>query len=604
MQRLRFPTLAPWGLVCCLILPAVASPLPRSAIDLSYSPDGKGLAVLDATRNEVVHYDAASRELMRRDALEGSPRGLAWTPDGASLFVSEFGASQIVELNAKDGSRVRTLACGRYPTGLALVAEHGLLLSADYGLNRLTVLDLEDSSIKAEIPVGCQPTAVAVTPDASLALVTSLIPHTAATSPNHAAEVTLVDLAGLTVKSRIRLPLGSTAVQDVAVSPDGKHAYVTHVVGRFNLPTTQLDRGWINTNAVSVIDLVDSKLIGTLLLDQVMLGAADPWGVAVHPQKPLLYVSLAGIHQIAVIQLEAMHQLLQERGDELINDLAALQQVDGIQRIPLELKGPRGLTLSPDGSTLAVTGYFSGNVVLTDPELKEAVNLSLGEQAEPSMERQGEFVFHDASRCFQTWLSCATCHPDARTDGLNWDLLNDGIGNSKNTKTMLLSWKTPPMMSLGVRADMKAAVRAGFMHIQFSQPDAERVDQVMAYLEVLKPLKSPHRERDGSLTPAALRGKMLYESRAVGCANCHPAPLFTRNRMADVGTSGPSDQGETRFDTPMLYELWRTGPYLHHGEAATLKEVLTSFNRDDKHGKTSHLSNEEIDDLEAYLLSL
>ena len=35
--------------------------------------------------------------------------------------------------------------------------------------------------------------------------------------------------------------------------------------------------------------------------------------------------------------------------------------------------------------------------------------------------RRGEILFHDASDCFERWQSCASCHPDARADGLNWD---------------------------------------------------------------------------------------------------------------------------------------------------------------------------------------
>ena len=45
-------------------------------------------------------------------------------------------------------------------------------------------------------------------------------------------------------------------------------------------------------------------------------------------------------------------------------------------------------------------------------------------------------------------------------DGLNWDLLNDGIGNPKSTKTLLYSHATPPAMISGIRADAETAVRA------------------------------------------------------------------------------------------------------------------------------------------------
>ncbi len=69
-----------------------------------------------------------------------------------------------------------------------------------------------------------------------------------------------------------------------------------------------------------------------------------------------------------------------------------------------------------------------------------------------------------------------------------------------------------------------------------------------------------------------------------------------------MGTRGKFDAAGT-FDTPTLVEIWRTAPYLD-GSAATIYDVLTTRNRDDHHGKTSHLTPDQIDDLAAYLLSL
>ena len=59
--------------------------------------------------------------------------------------------------------------------------------------------------------------------------------------------------------------------------------------------------------------------------------------------------------------------------------------------------------------------------------------IALGPKPVMTEQRKGELYFRDARLCFQQWLSCATCHPDGRTDGLNWDLLNDGLGNPKDT---------------------------------------------------------------------------------------------------------------------------------------------------------------------------
>jgi hypothetical protein len=43
---------------------------------------------------------------------------------------------------------------------------------------------------------------------------------------------------------------------------------------------------------------------------------------------------------------------------------------------------------------------------------------------------------------------------------------------------------------------------------------------------------------------------------------------------------------------------------LHHGRAKTLREVLTTENKDDRHGKTSQLSATQIDDLVEFLKAL
>jgi cytochrome c peroxidase len=60
----------------------------------------------------------------------------------------------------------------------------------------------------------------------------------------------------------------------------------------------------------------------------------------------------------------------------------------------------------------------------------------------------------------------------------------------------------------------------------------------------------------------------------------------------------------SQYDTPTLLGIYRTAPYLHHGKAKTLLEVLTVCNKEDKHGKTSHLKAAELDDLVAFLRSL
>lgn len=105
---------------------------------------------------------------------------------------------------------------------------------------------------------------------------------------------------------------------------------------------------------------------------------------------------------------------------------------------------------------------------------------------------KGEKYFNDAAYCFQNWQSCNGCHPgDARMDAMNWDLMNDGIGNSKNCKSLLLSHVTPPAMISGIRASSYVAVRTGYKYIQFIDLPEEFATCVDEYLLSLKPLPSP-----------------------------------------------------------------------------------------------------------------
>ena len=186
-------------------------------------------------------------------------------------------------------------------------------------------------------------------------------------------------------------------------------------------------------------------------------------------------------------------------------------------------------------------------------------------------------------------------------DGGNWDLLNDGIGNPKNTKSMLLSHQTPPAMSLGVRETAEHAVRSGLRNILFAVRPESEARAIDAYLKSMRPYPSPHL-LNGGLSPAAQRGQILFTS--VGCAQCHPAPLYTDKKRHAVGTANAHDRPGALFDTPTLVEAWRTAPYLHDGSAATIRDVLATKNPQDQHGRTSQLTPEQLADLVAYVLSL
>ena len=288
----------------------------------------------------------------------------------------------------------------------------------------------------------------------------------------------------------------------------------------------------------------------------------------------------------------------------LVNDLGALWSAGLLTKIKMPGQGPRGLSITPDGGNVAVGAYYAGQVYMIDTAANAVTKtISLGTQPAEDAVRRGDRTYHDASTTLQKWLSCATCHPEARADGLDWDMPNDGIGNTKNTKSHLYAFETPPSMWRGIRADAATGIIAGFKYIKFKNPTQQELDDVSAYIKSLTEEVSPYRNTGGSMTADAIAGKAIFESSATQCATCHTGNYLTDLTVHDVGTKDQWDI-DGNYVTPPLAELWRSAPYLHDGSAATMRDVLTTKNAGDRHGHTSQLTSTQIDQLTAYLLQV
>ena len=612
--------------------PAAAHPVYRSPLALALSPEGKTLYVTDRTAGNVTVLDAASGAKQGEIKLQGEPAKLALSADGGTLYAAQRKAGAVAVIDTKTRKVTGQILAGRWPRAVALAEKARRLYVANQDANDVSVVDLAQSPPKtiARVAVLREPSDLALSPDERWLVVANQLPHGVSSDPTLAAKVSIIDCQRLAVASQVGLPPGSTDVNGVCVSPDGKWAYAIHHLGRFNLPITQLERGWVSTFAVSLIDLAAGKRVASLLLDDLSQGAPDPYAVACTRDGQYLWISHAGVHEVSRVHIGLVHEILAGRVPpelalmkdgqreniwvriqkdrsqlaELENDLTALYIAGAIRRFPSGGKAPRGLLLTPDEKKLLVANYFTGAVaVLSANDGKLLGEISLGPSPKPDATRRGEMVFSDANHAFQRWYSCATCHPnDGRVDGLRWDFMRDGIGNPKETPSLIMSAKTPPMNWLATRKDIAVCAQTGLLNGHMIVPAPETVEDLLAYLVSLEPEPSPFLAQDGKLTAAAQRGKTLFEGRA-SCAECHPGPLFTDQLRHDVGVHTSNDPS-TRYDTPSLVEVRRTAPYLHDGRAMTLQDVLTSQNESGRHGNAKALSPAEIEDLVQYLLSL
>ena len=610
--------------VCLLAVCGRIAAAPATGADTYLGPvavvasgDGKRLFVANTDAKCVSVVDIAGGKVTRSIDMPAAPTGMVLGPGGAKLYVTcAAPKSTVVVLDAASGKEVSSISTGHTAIGPAIAPDGKMLYVCNRFDNAVALIDLATNQETARVATTREPVAVAITPDGATLFVANLLPLDRADSYDMASVVTVIDTASRQATS-IRLPNGSTAVRDICVSPDGKYAYAVHILGRYQLPVTQVERGWVNSSAMSVIDVAAKKLLNTVLLDDVELGAANPWGVNCTADGASICVTHAGTHELSVINMKGLLRRLlakpdgrEKTADDVHNDLAflvglrrrvALQGGDSSEPIVrTTVNGPRGLEII--GTKVFAAAYFSDSLAVVDLKPKHGKGVStiaLGPKPKLTVERRGEMNFNDATLCFQKWQSCASCHVDARTDGLNRDLLNDGPGTPKNTKSLLLSHKTPPVMSSGNIPKAEVEVRKGLAHLLFAVRPEEDAVSIDEYLKSLEPVPSP-RLVDGELSPAAERGKALFLGKQGGCIECHTKPHYTDLALHDVASKTPRDRRQ-KFDTPTLFESWRTAPYLHNGKYLTVKELLTKG----KHSKKIEmLTDEQIDDLVQFVLSL
>lgn len=600
----------------------------RSPCAVAVAPKGDRIYVSDRGAGSVHVVDLGAGFPRREIPCSGEPAELCLSPDGSRLYVAERGASSVAVFDTARGDCVGRIPTDRWPVSLALDAAGERLFVGCEDTHVVLAFDLRSPAPKLlrRIPVLREPSSIAVTPDGSRIVVANRLPHGRGTDPDLAASVTLLDGRSLDLVAHVPLPPGSSGLQGVCSSPDGRWGYAVHGLGRFKLPMTQLERGWVNTYALSIVDLAAGTRKATVLLDDLMRGAADPFGVACSADGRHLWISHAGVHEVSKIDVGTLHELLAGKipdrlapakggyapgiwsrikkdpraAAELSDELSALGEAGLIRRFPSGGLIPRGLKLSPDGKDLFVAHWGSGMVsrIATSggspPEI-----IALGPVQEPDATRRGEILFHDATRSFQSWHSCATCHPnDGRVDGLRWDFVDDGLGNGMDTLVLRYIHETGRLHRLGTLKDDSDAARHGLTFTHMIVPSDGQVADLQAYLRSLKSEASPHAGAADQL----LRGKGLFEGKA-DCARCHSGPRATDLKFWNVLEAGGEEAG-IRYKTTSLVELHRSGPYLHDGRALTIEEILTTFNPQDRHGRTRGMTPVELADLAAYLRSL
>jgi len=300
-------------------------------IAVAFSPDGRHAYVTGSTdtwtgQGTVSVIDTATKTVIATIGNGGIPTGVAVSPEGGTVYVAAPARYDITpaSLLMIDTSTnvATTIAVGKVPAGVAISPDGSTAYVADWahygqsssGADTVWVIDTAAKAVIGQISVGSEPHALVASPDGRRAYVINNgngVPGSSAMSViDTAADSASVNTVIATLKVGIE-PI------DVAVSPDGRHAYVTDLYD----------------GSVRVIDTATNQLTAKIGIGGVL------GGVAVSPDGKRVYVA---DQQGAVAVIDAA-----------TNTLVGAIRVDGV---------PQGVAVSPDSSEIYVVKMYDQSV--------------------------------------------------------------------------------------------------------------------------------------------------------------------------------------------------------------------------------------------------
>src|SRR5262245_33807676 len=254
--------------------------------------------------------------------VAAGPHGMAITQDGRAVYVSGDGSSSLDVIDTATDKVVKTINVGKAPNGIALTPDNKLLLVTVYGENRLAFVDTSTQTVVAAIAVP-KPHTVAISPDGKLAYVT-------AQEPGH-LELDLIDLNKRSVVRTLSL---EKTPRDGEFGYDGKLFYFTQA----------------GVSSVQVLDPASNKIVAEI-----------PTGVSPH------FVNYPRGSAFGIVVVQGPGELL--LFDPATNKPARSVAVG---------KQPNWATTSGDGKTVYVTNEGSNDVTVVDLATGRTATIPVG----------------------------------------------------------------------------------------------------------------------------------------------------------------------------------------------------------------------------------
>lgn len=569
-----------------LLLTPITTPVPLPTLPpLTNNQSSRALAQTDdllitvnSDSDSVTLVDKDTRLVVEEIEVGDDPRTVAVTPDGSFAVVTLRGQGSVALVNLQTNQVDDVIPVGHMPYGAVTDGQRAYV--SCFGSDKIIVVNLASASVLYQVDVPDGPAGLALSGD------WLLITHF------YTGNVTLLNVKRTPiVVGTISAETDGVLAQSIVIAPDGQRAYLPQMRTGLALISLQYMQDWFPV--VSVLDIINMSKESRIVVSALDGHPANmPFDAAFSPDGNLLYVVLAGSNAISAIRLPTQ---------EIVSRIAV-----GVNPRGIVIDGDYGFVLNALDATVSVLELSTGQVIETIPVSTIPLD--------PVFLR-GKILFHSAdSKLSDGAISCATCHFDGGADGRTWINFRSG---PRNTPALGNAADLPPYNWAGDMAEMHDTIEDQIRYVMLGDGlidgdfdatidriDAGRspdLDALVAYVSSFRPWPSPNRNPDGTLTEAAQRGMSIFSSGSPDC-RCHSPPEYTDQQQHNLANFAFSLEEYDQFDTPTLYGLWATAPYMHDGVVQTLEELF--MRSDPAHMIADKLSPQELSDLIAFLLSL
>ena len=590
-----------------------------SPMNLAVSNDGRYVYITARDANELLVADTEKNKIEYKIKVGNKPHSVILDKKNKNAYVSNQWSDYVSVIDLGKFIVTDSIKTGNGPAGLSLSSDERILYAVNSYNSDLSVIDLASKKEIKRLTTGNNPTGVQLSPTGGNLFVSGrravILPY----GEPLVTDITIINDSTRRIKEYLSMH-SAYMMENFAFTPSGDMALVTLIRPKNLVPSIQVERGFMMTHGIGIIEQKENGRIIQLLTDEPNAYYPDPFDIVITSDGKKAFISHSGVNAVTVIDIDSLRSLITDATPGMLEKWADHLGISSryvIKRISTGAN-PKGLALSPDGKLLYVAEHLNDKIsVISTDSLMVVSTLDLGGPRKITVARQGRRLLNNAGHTFQNQYSCYTCHPDEHEDGLVYNMASIDMGrNVTNTQSLRDIGDTPPFKWNGKNQTVYKQDGMRFSTVLTrTEPFSYRnLDAISSY--IMTGINYPPNlffNPSGKLTEAQIRGKIIFERAKDNfgneipennrCITCHPAPYYTNLLPADVSTLAASDDS-ILFDTPHLNNIYASPPYLHDGRAKTLEEIWTIYGQDDKHGLVGDMTKDQLNDLIEYLKSL